>query len=92
MTRLERNLGAAVSAYNRVARRRGIRELAPEDVAHVKTRVQLGVFFATHGPGAPVGKPTHAEAMFLAQLLADPREYIRAAQERARVRGTCTPR
>ena len=27
--------------------------------------------------------PTHAEAMFLAQLLADPHEYIRAAQERA---------
>lgn len=26
---------------------------------------------------------THAEAMFLAQLLADPHEYIRAAQERA---------
>lgn len=26
---------------------------------------------------------THAEALFLAQLLADPHEYIRAAQERA---------
>lgn len=26
---------------------------------------------------------THAEAMFLAQLLVDPHEYIRAAQERA---------
>lgn len=26
---------------------------------------------------------THAEAMFLAQLLADPHEYLRAAQERA---------
>ena len=29
------------------------------------------------------GCTTHAEAMFLAQLLADPHEYIRAAQERA---------
>lgn len=54
MTRFERNLIAAVSAYNRVARRRGIRELTPEDVAHVKTRAQLGVFFATHDPGMPV--------------------------------------
>lgn len=26
---------------------------------------------------------THAEAMFLAQLLADPHEYLRAAQEKA---------
>lgn len=29
------------------------------------------------------GCTTHAEAMFLAQLLADPHEYLRAAQERA---------
>ena len=54
MTRFERNLIAAVSAYNRVARRRGARELTRDDVAHIKTRTQLGGFFATHDPGAPV--------------------------------------
>ena len=33
--------------------------------------------------------PTHAEAMFLAQLLADPHEYIRAAREAAYREGNC---
>lgn len=33
--------------------------------------------------GSGIWCATHAEAMFLAQLLADPHEYIRAAQERA---------
>lgn len=42
MGRVERNMLAAVSAYNRVARRRGTRELTAEDVARIKARVQLG--------------------------------------------------
>ena len=41
MTRFEWNLGAAVSAYNRVARRRGTRELTADDVARIKTRALL---------------------------------------------------
>ena len=35
------------------------------------------------------GCTTHAEAMFLAQLLADPHEYIRAAREAAYREGNC---
>lgn len=44
-------------------------------------RVQIGDLLF---PDSVVARcATHAEAMFLAQLLADPHEYIRAAQERA---------
>lgn len=34
-------MGAAVAAYNRVARRRGTRELTTDDVARIKTRTLL---------------------------------------------------
>lgn len=57
MTRLERNVAAAVLAYNRVARRRGVRELTVDELAHIKNRAQLGAFFATHDPGPPTRKP-----------------------------------
>lgn len=57
MTRFERDVAAAVSAYNRGARRRGVRELTADELAHIKTRAQLGVFFATHDPGPPTRKP-----------------------------------
>lgn len=44
-------------------------------------RVQIGDLLL---PDSVVARcATHAEAMFLAQLLADPHEYLRAAQERA---------
>lgn len=51
MTRLERNALAAVLAYNRVARRRGTRELTAEDVARIRARVQLGSLPDTHTHG-----------------------------------------
>lgn len=44
-------------------------------------RVQIGSLLFPGGVYAQCA--THAEAMFLAQLLADPHEYLRAAQERA---------
>ena len=49
MSRTERNMLAAVAAYNRVARRRGTRELTADDVAHIKARVQLRLLSDT-GP------------------------------------------
>lgn len=53
-------------------------------------RVQVGDLWFSGSAYARCA--THAEAMFLAQLLADPHEYIRAAQERAWHGGLRAPR